>query len=84
MPVERHGLCSLAQWYVGTMRITVNSEEREVAEGLTVAGLLAELGRSPRGTAVELNREVVFRQEHETTQLHEGDRVEIITMVGGG
>lgn len=66
------------------MKITVNGEEREVPDGVTVAGLMAELGMSLRGTAVELNREVVFREEHETTQLHEGDRVEIITMVGGG
>ena len=66
------------------MKITVNGEEREVAEGITVAHLLAELGTSLRGTAVEVNKRVVFRQEHESTQLHEGDRVEIITMVGGG
>ncbi len=66
------------------MKITVNGEERGVPEGLTVSGLLAELGISSRGRAVELNKNVVFRQEHETTRLKEGDRVEIITMVGGG
>ena len=72
------------QGRVAAMKVTVNGEEREVPEGITVAGLLAELGIGLRGRAVELNKNIVFRHEHDATQLREGDRVEIITMVGGG
>ena len=61
----------------------VNGDEREVAAGTTVAGLVAFLGLSGP-VAVERNREVVVRKEHATTELAEGDRVEIVHFVGGG
>lgn len=66
------------------MKITVNGEEREFEEGITVADLLKRLQIGGRGTAVEVNRNVIFRHEHEKTILHGGDRLEIITAVGGG
>ncbi|HHL39913.1 MAG TPA: sulfur carrier protein ThiS [Deltaproteobacteria bacterium] len=66
------------------MKIRVNGEERETAEGTTVAGLLEELAVKARGIAVDLNGEVVPRSAHRTTVLREGDAVEIVRMVGGG
>jgi sulfur carrier protein len=66
------------------MWIHVNGEPREVEIGATVAALLAALGVDPRRVAVEKNREIVPRAQHGTTPLVEGDRVEIVTMVGGG
>ncbi len=66
------------------MRIVLNGEEREVADGITVAGLLATLDVPRRYVAVELNREIVPRSRHAETALSEGDRIEIVTMVGGG
>jgi sulfur carrier protein len=65
------------------MKIQVNGNEREVADGLTVAALIAELGLSGP-VAVERNRDVVPRAEHATTTLAEGDRLEIVHFVGGG
>jgi thiamine biosynthesis protein ThiS len=50
----------------------------------TVAGLLASLNRDPKKVAVEVNEEVVPREQHATTELRDGDRVEIVTLVGGG
>lgn len=66
------------------MKITVNSEEREVSEGCTVAGLIEELGLASAICAAEVNQSVVPRRERETSVLGEGDRVEIVTLVGGG
>ncbi len=50
----------------------------------TVAGLLASLNRDPKKVAVEVNEEVVPREQHGTAELKDGDRVEIVTLVGGG
>lgn len=65
------------------MRLVVNGEERDL-EVATVAELLESLEVRQRFVAVELNREIVPRSEHATCVLTEGDRIEIVTMVGGG
>jgi len=64
--------------------ITVNAEPQSFPAPLTVAGLLAALGRDPRKLAVEVNLRVVPRAEHGATELRDGDAVEIVTLVGGG
>jgi sulfur carrier protein len=66
------------------MTIVVNGDARTVAPGTTVAVLIAELGFGDRRVAVECNREVVPRARHATTVLGEGDRLEVVTFVGGG
>jgi sulfur carrier protein len=66
------------------MQIVLNGEEREVPDGLTVAGLLDTLDVPRRYVAVERNREIVPRAQHDATHLEDGDRIEIVTMVGGG
>ena len=66
------------------MTITINDEVREVDEGTTVAALLDELGRKAKFCAVERNRELVPRVRHEDCVLADGDRLEIVTLVGGG
>jgi thiamine biosynthesis protein ThiS len=66
------------------MQITVNGQPREVAPGSTVAALLVELGLDPRQLAVERNLELVPRTEHAATTLAAGDRLEVVTLVGGG
>ena len=65
------------------MKIQVNGEVREVADGTTVAALVAALGLSGP-VAVERNRDVVPRKEHATTALSDGDQLEIVHFVGGG
>jgi sulfur carrier protein len=66
------------------MNIQVNGQGREIAAGSTVANLLGELGVTQPHVAVEVNLEVVPRAEHRGTILNEGDRVEVVTLVGGG
>ena len=68
----------------GTMRIEVNGEAREVAEGTTVRALLVELGLGDTLVAVERNRDIVPRAEHASAAIADGDRLEIVHFVGGG
>jgi sulfur carrier protein len=66
------------------MEIIVNGEQRQVSAGTTVAALLAALAANPRYVAVEVNLQLVPRGRHAELQLSNGDRVEIVTLVGGG
>ena len=65
------------------MRIEVNGEHREV-EAATILALVEELGLDVRKVAVERNLEIVPRSLHGTTELAEGDRIELVLFVGGG
>jgi sulfur carrier protein len=66
------------------MEIVVNGRSIEVQEGLTLAGLLEQLGVRREHTAVALNREIARRASHATTVLREGDRLEIVHPMAGG
>lgn len=66
------------------MQIQVNGEAREVPDEFTVAELLALLGLQPKYLAVERNLILIPREEHASCTLQEGDRLEIVTLVGGG
>lgn len=66
------------------MRIEINGEGREVAEGSSVADLLAALGLNPARVAVERNRAIVPRSTFAAVPLTAGDRVELVEFVGGG
>ncbi len=66
------------------MTIRLNGETRELRDGLSIAGLLDELGLSGRRLAVERNRDVVSRDSFATTVLCAGDVVEVVQFVGGG
>ncbi len=64
--------------------MSINGEERDVADGATIATLLAELDLRRDGIAVALNDDVVPRTDHAVRTLHDGDRIEIIVAVAGG
>jgi sulfur carrier protein len=66
------------------IRVVVNGEPHEVPAGTTVADLVVRLGLGDRRVAVERNREVVPRATHADTTLDDGDRLELVTFVGGG
>jgi sulfur carrier protein len=66
------------------MHVTVNGEGREVPESTTVRGLIELYELTDGPVAVERNGEVVPRAEHVTTELTDGDVVEIVHFVGGG
>lgn len=67
-----------------SIEITVNGGLRRVRAGLTVADLIADLGLADRRVAVERNRDVVPRARHREERLQAGDRLEVVTLVGGG
>ncbi|HXV80839.1 MAG TPA: sulfur carrier protein ThiS [Candidatus Binatia bacterium] len=66
------------------MKIRINGEEKEIADGLSLAQLLEELQIRPGRVVVELNRDIVSREAHASTRLKAGDVLEIVHFVGGG
>jgi sulfur carrier protein len=66
------------------MQLTVNGQDRELEEGTTIAQLLEQLELDPRMLAVERNLNLVPRSQHASTPLAAGDRIEVVTLVGGG
>jgi sulfur carrier protein len=64
--------------------VIVNGETHEIPPGTTVADLVVKLGLGGRPVAVERNRAVVPRASHAATPLADGDRLELVTFVGGG
>lgn len=66
------------------IRLIVNGESRELKKNTTVANLLEEMGTFSERVAVELNLQVVDKQEYGRTILKDGDHLEIISFVGGG
>lgn len=66
------------------MKITLNGEPRELQDGLTVTALLEELGIQKASVAVELNLDIVPKGSFADTVLKDGDRIEIVSFVGGG
>jgi sulfur carrier protein len=66
------------------VQITVNGQSRQVPDGTTLAALLEQLGLAGKPLAVEVNLQLIPRQQHGKHLLKAGDRVEIVTLVGGG
>jgi len=82
------------------MKLTINGEVREVPADvpgdlprqpaadaprqLTLSALLTHLELTAARVAVERNREIVPRDQWEATQIHDGDKLEIVHLVGGG
>ena len=64
--------------------VVVNGETVRVPSGSTVADLLRTLSLEPTRVAVEHNLRVVPRADHPALRLNHGDRLEIVTFVGGG
>lgn len=67
-------------------KIILNGEEREILREMTVMELLEEIGIKFReiGLAVAINEEVVPKSEYTTRKVKEGDKVEVVQLVGGG
>ena len=66
------------------IELKINGEPRRVSVGLTVAGLIEQLGYAGKRVAVERNGEIVPKSQHAETALAAGDQLEIVVAVGGG
>ena len=66
------------------MYIHVNGEGREMTEGSSLSDLLAALELQADRVAVEINLEIIDRKEFDRHILHDDDRIEILSFIGGG
>lgn len=66
------------------MNLLVNGEEKRVRDGIMLTELVRELSLERHPIAVELNLRVVPRESYASTPLSDGDRLEIVSLVGGG
>jgi thiamine biosynthesis protein ThiS len=67
-----------------SMKVTINGEEQQVADGLTVAAMLQHLALPADRVALERNRYILPRALWAATAVQPGDSFEIVTLVGGG
>jgi thiamine biosynthesis protein ThiS len=66
------------------MTVRLNGEERRCREDWTLLDLVTDLGLQGKRIAVEINRNIIPRDEYATRRLRAGDEIEIVHFVGGG
>jgi len=66
------------------MKLIVNDKTHELPDSDSVRDLVVALGLGDAPVAVEVNRQLIPHRRHASETLHHGDRVEIVTLVGGG
>ena len=64
--------------------ITVNGKEIQMKQSISVAAYLENAGYQMKRIAVELNGDILPKYESSATMLKDGDRLEVVTFVGGG
>jgi len=69
---------------ISGMKIVLNGDPTDIAENASVNELLTQFKLTPARVAVELNEQLVKRAQFDATRLKPGDRVEVVTLVGGG
>ena len=75
---------SILSFLYGEMKLQINGAARDFSSPLSLASLVEQLGMKQDRVAVELNRNIVPREQWAETSLREGDRLEIVHFVGGG
>ncbi len=66
------------------MNITLNGQNKTLANADTISALIAQLGYENKRIAVELNGDIVPKSQHATTAIKDSDTIEIVVAVGGG
>ena len=66
------------------LNVVFNGQPRQLPARSTVAALLAKLELEPRRVAVEVNQQLVPREDHARHELRDGDQLEVVTLAGGG
>lgn len=66
------------------LQITLNGNQTEYASGTTMADLVTDAGIAPRQVAVERNGAIVPRSQWDSTAISAQDRIELVTLIGGG
>lgn len=66
------------------MNVTVNGQIQQLVEGTALLSYIAECGLNPDVLVIEYNGNIVHRDQWSAIKLADGDKVEILTFVGGG
>lgn len=66
------------------MEVRLNGENREIADGTTLAQLVVELNAPNRAMAIAVNRKVITKAKWGECMLQPGDVVELVRAIGGG
>ena len=66
------------------MKILLNGDVRTIDDGTRLSQLIEQLDLTGKRLAVEVNREIVPRSQHQDYTLQEGDNIEIVHAIGGG
>ena len=66
------------------MKVTLSGKTTELPDNISIAGLLNLKNIEPGHTVVELCGEVVLSDKWDSTILHDGDALEILSFVGDG
>ena len=66
------------------MNIILNNESDEVHDGITIKELLDDKKIHTKYIAVEINQKIIPKSKYDQHELKEGDKIEIITAIGGG
>lgn len=66
------------------MILRINGEDADVPDGTTAEELVSLLGHRPERVALEIDGEICPRTSRPSTVLKEGQRVEVVSFVGGG
>lgn len=66
------------------IQVQVNGEAKQTQFQQLLQDFLAQENLNPRLIAIEYNGEILHRQFWDDTRLDQGDRLEIVTIVGGG
>ena len=66
------------------MQILCNGQQQDIPEDTSLSALLDNLTLPPDSVVVEINTQIINRDQYETTRLTEGDQLELIRFVGGG
>lgn len=67
-----------------TVTARVNGKDREIPRGISLEALIESFDLNPALVVVELNRDIVSKEEYAETPVSEGDVVELVHFVGGG
>lgn len=66
------------------MNITINGKLNKFTENLSLAQLISEFCKNPKHVIAEVNESIIKTPLWETTQLKDGDSIELVSFVGGG
>ena len=66
------------------MRLTINGQQKEFSERLILLDLVNEYTKNQQTLVIELNDEIIKREEWAEKKLQDGDKIELVSFVGGG